>query len=371
MQSAFSSFASRPRWQQWGILLTLSAAFIGILELVRIPAAWLLGPMFAGIIIGAFQGRIQIPSLAFKGSKAIIGCMIAASLSPQVIAHFMHDWWLFVGIILLTIVASSIMGYIMAKMHVMPGTTAVWGTTPGAAATMVIMAETFGADARLVAFMQYMRVLLVTVAASVIALFAVPSAADEAIRTTVGFAWFPPIGLVAFGSTLLVAGIGSAVAGRFHMPAGYMLIPLLLGGLLQGMGLIEMQLPRWLLAPSFALLGWRIDLTFDPYSLRHAYKALPAVLTSVVLLMAFCGVLAWVLVQVLGVDPLTAYLATSPGGLDTVAVIAASRPYVDISFVVTLQTARLFLLSVICPSLARYLAKRSHEQDTMVDSSSA
>ena len=40
----------------------------------------------------------------------------------------------------------------------LPGTTAVWGSSPGAATAMVLMAEAFGADARLVAFMQYLRV---------------------------------------------------------------------------------------------------------------------------------------------------------------------------------------------------------------------
>ena len=37
----------------------------------------------------------------------------------------------------------------------LPGTTALWGTSPGAASVMTIMAESYGADMRLVAFMQY------------------------------------------------------------------------------------------------------------------------------------------------------------------------------------------------------------------------
>jgi uncharacterized membrane protein AbrB (regulator of aidB expression) len=34
---------------------------------------------------------------------------------------------------------------------------------------------------------------------------------------------------------------------------------------------------------------------------------------------------------------LTAYLATSPGGMDSVAIIAAAAQHVDISFVMALQ----------------------------------
>ncbi len=46
---------------------------------------------------------------------------------------------------------------------------------------------------------------------------------------------------------------------------------------------------------------------------------------SILLLMGFCGAIAWLLSHELGIDPLTAYLATSPGGLDSVAIIATGR----------------------------------------------
>ena len=48
--------------------------------------------------------------------------------------------------------------------------------------------------------------------------------------------------------------------------------------------------------------------------------------------------------RTLGIDPLTAYLATSPGGMDSVAIIAAASDRVDISFVMALQTARFLIV---------------------------
>jgi uncharacterized membrane protein AbrB (regulator of aidB expression) len=41
---------------------------------------------------------------------------------------------------------------------------------PGAATVMMVMVEAYGADFRLVAFMQYLRVVLVAAVASVVAL---------------------------------------------------------------------------------------------------------------------------------------------------------------------------------------------------------
>ena len=73
--------------------------------------------------------------------------------------------------------------------------------------------------------------------------------------------------------------------------------------------------------------------------------------------MAFCGGLAFLLSAEMGVDPLTAYLATSPGGMDSVAIIAAASDNVDLSFVMALQTARFLFVLVLGPPIARLIAR--------------
>jgi uncharacterized membrane protein AbrB (regulator of aidB expression) len=59
----------------------------------------------------------------------------------------------------------------------------------------------------------------------------------------------------------------------------------------------------------------------------------------------------------MGVDPLTAYLATSPGGMDSVAIIAAASDTVNVSFVMALQTARFLFVLVLGPAIARLVAR--------------
>jgi uncharacterized protein len=59
----------------------------------------------------------------------------------------------------------------------------------------------------------------------------------------------------------------------------------------------------------------------------------------------------------LDADPLTAYLATSPGGADSVAIIAASSSHVDVPFVMAMQMARFILVLLVGPALARAVAR--------------
>jgi hypothetical protein len=72
---------------------------------------------------------------------------------------------------------------------------------------------------------------------------------------------------------------------------------------------------------------------------------------------AICGGIAALFVLVADVDPLTAYLATSPGGSDSIAIIAASTDC-DVSFVMAMQTVRMIAVLLLAPVLTRFIARR-------------
>ena len=105
------------------------------------------------------------------------------------------------------------------------------------------------------------------------------------------------------------------------------------------------------------MIGWSIGLNFTRTILRHAARALPQIIASIVALIAFCAALGFAMSRALGIDPLTAYLATSPGGMDSVAIIAAASDVSNLSFVMALQTARFLIVLVAGPPLARLLAQ--------------
>jgi len=152
------------------------------------------------------------------------------------------------------------------------------------------------------------------------------------------------------------------VTRRFKIAAGIFLLPMIAGIVLQNTGVMKIELPPWLLAASYALVGWTIGLRFTRPILAHAARALPRVLGSILLLIAICGLVAVVLVKFAGIDPLTAYLATSPGGADSVAIISASSN-VDIPFVMAMQLARFMVILIAGPTLAKLVVKWSGLRD--------
>lgn len=346
-------FERLPGRIQWLVLLALSVLFAAVLETARLPAALLIGPMLAAIVAGTNGATIRPPRHAFAAAQAVVGCLIAASISPGIFSAFVEDWALFAGSVAATLAASSFLGWFVSRLKVLPGTTAVWGSAPGGATAMVLMAGAFGADQRLVAFMQYLRVIMVSVAAALVARLWVDTSGVEAQPHI----WFPAMDWRAFGAVIAVAAVGGSLGRLLRLPSPYFLGAVALGAVVHLGFDVPLQLPEWLLAVSYAVIGWAIGLNFTSAILRHAARALPQIAGSIIILMAFCGGLAWLLSHELGVDPLTAYLATSPGGIDSIAVIAAASENVDMSFILALQSARLLMVLIFGPSLARLVAR--------------
>ena len=346
---------AEPRpWRTWGVLVALSIVGVVVLEALHVSAALLLGPIGAAICLAARGTGVRVAPGLFVCAQAVVGCMIARTIPPAILGEIGRAWPLFLASVVAVVAASAALGWAMARWRVLPGTTAVWGSFPGAATAMVLMAESFGADVRLVALMQYLRVLLVGVVATTVTRLCVPVHADAPLHLIPAS---PPLHARAFGETLALALVGAWIGRKARIPAGPFLLPMFAGVALQGFGLLQIELPWWLLAIAYATVGWSIGLRFTREMLRHAASLLPRVLGGILVLVAICGAFACVLARVAHVDALTAYLATSPGGADTVAIIASSSP-VDVPFVMAMQSARFILVAFCGPFIARFVARR-------------
>lgn len=346
--------APSPLLLGWPALSVLSSILIVVLEWARLPAAFLIGPMLAAIALGVSGAQLQVPPILFRAAQATVGIMIAIALSPAIIPEFIAHWPIFVGAVIVTLAASSLLGWLISRWNILPGTTAIWGSAPGAASAMVIMAGAFGADERLVAFMQYLRVIMVSVGAALIARLFIDMPASDAP----GVDLFRAVEAVPFAIAAATGLAGAGLATLLRLPSPYFIGAFILGAVLTLSGTAQMQLPPALLAASFVVIGWTIGLKFDRPTVVYAVRSLPQLIVAILLLMGFCGAIAWLISHELGIDPLTAYLATSPGGMDSVAIIAAAAEGTDISFVMTMQALRFVVVLFLAAPLARFLARR-------------
>jgi membrane AbrB-like protein len=205
--------------------------------------------------------------------------------------------------------------------------------------------------------MQYGRVILVVASATVVAsLWAPPdpSAAPTSMITSGGAEadlLIQSMGSV-YALTGLIALVGMIIGIRLRLPAGALLGPLLLGIGLEEARVLHVVVPDVVSVVAYALIGIYAGLLFDRASLGQTWRLLPFILTSTLALMAACAGLGWILAALTGTDYLTAYLATTPGGIDSVAIMAVDSG-ADASLVLAVQMLRLFGVVLVGAALGR------------------
>ena len=232
---------------------------VAAFELVRLPAALMLGAIAAAILLSWFEGRVKIPPWGFVIAQGFVGCLVARAITADIVLTIFRGWPMFLVLIGAVIFFAAVLGYVLARMRVLPGTTAVWGSSAGAATAMVLMSDAFGGDMRLVAVMQYLRVACVGLVASIVArLWVAPGAAARRVD-----------GLVSpFGARSLPRDRGPGRRRRDHRAQ----IPnsgrrscscrCLSARPLSATHLMTITLPPWLLAICYALVGWSIGFRF-------------------------------------------------------------------------------------------------------------
>lgn len=348
------SLSAWPLALQWLALLILAGSARQLLNHFEVPAGQFLGPMLVAIGFGVSGASIRVPRQAFRLGQGSVGVLAAHSMTMAVLASMVQSWHVMLFATVLTVCLSALVGLALVRLGGLPPSTAAWGTAPGAASAMVAMADDFGADSRVVATMQYVRVVCVVMIGALAGHWiGVPAGGSQAHSTEVVLQTFT---LLNLGLTLGTIVLGVLLGSR--VPAGALLVPLLIGGALQISGLLHITLPGWLLALAYGAIGCYIGLRFDRPTVRYVWARLPAMIVGAVLLIALCALSAWLLAHWLDKDFLSVYLATSPGGLDAMTIIAVDT-HSDVGLVLAMQTLRLFAVIVSGAFFARLIIKWS------------
>jgi membrane AbrB-like protein len=223
----------------------------------------------------------------------------------------------------------------------------------GGAAGVISISRELGADERLVAVLQYTRVLIIVALTPLVA--TVVFGIESTPHVPVGGGTDSLTGVLFVA---LCAGIGIPLARLVRLPAGGLLGPMIVAAVfaLSGSSLtVGANEPVVLVA--FALIGLEVGLRFTPASLRQAGALLPAAVAMILVLLAACAALGIALASLAGVSRLDGYLATTPGGLSAVlALSVGSRT--NTTFILSVQLIRTFVMLLAAPQLARWIARR-------------
>jgi membrane AbrB-like protein len=337
------------------LVVAAAVALTVLLDTVDLPSPSLFAGLIAGLVRGlAGRRRLVVPRPGTVAAQGLIGVSIGALVDLDTLAALGEDWLAVLLVVLGTLGLSLVAGLLL---RLQPGITPVTGAfsmIAGGASGITAMARELGADDRMVAVLQYLRVLLIVLLMPVAAtaVYGATPGSGAASGDDGGPGW--PLGLLF---TVACAVAGLVLARLLHVPVPALLGPLVvtaavdLSGLSGGAGV-----PAPVLAAAFVLIGLNVGLNFDRGSVRTIGRALPLALAVIVGVIVASAGLGVALAAATGAGQLDAYLATTPGGLYAVLATATDGG-ADATFVLAVQVLRLFVMLGTAPLIARWLRR--------------
>ncbi len=364
-----------PGWSPQALLLWFVVALItffggSAVETVGLPAPHLITGLVVGLVLAltglARRTGAVLPRIVYLAGQAIAGVLLGTYFSLKALTGTGLALIPLLAVTVLTLLLSVGAGLLVARRTTLDEPTAALGLIAGGSAGIVAAADDLGADARIVAVLQYVRLVLVVATAPVLVRFVL--APHHGQYAAVGAKEIEAVAsLHGYGLTIGIALIGALVGTRLRIPAGALLVPLLLTALGGALGLYnDLQPPETVREPAFIIIGLAVGLGFDPAVLRRVAKAAPAAIAAILAIIVVCGALAAVLAAITRVSLLDAYLALTPGGINAVLVTAFASG-ANTSLVIGVQGVRLFLMVLAAPVLVGVLVRRAERRRTRTE----
>lgn len=325
-----------PHMNRWLVAAPLSVALGLLFSYLGVPAAWILaGILGAGSVALVTQDDLPVNEHLFTFARGTVGVFAALPLVGMNPLPYLLP-----GVVAgAVVIAMGFAGGLVLANHGVSQETGVLSLLPGGASLMPAIARDVGADIRYVSLSQYLRLLIVSVSLPLVA-----SQLSPATQTELEPYWWMWLLVPA----LIVCGLFAGKLLRFPNPSvfGPMALTVLVGALIDA----TIVPPQLLSIVGFLAIGWMCGGGLSVPALRRFSRLLPATLAYIAGLMLACAGMGWLMSKWLGLSFYEGYLATSPGALETVLVLATSPA------VVALQVIRLIMVILIAGWLPKILS---------------
>jgi membrane AbrB-like protein len=342
----------------WVALAAATGAAGWALGAVGLPSSYMFGALLVGLAVAiAWPARPEVSDGAFVAGQAVTGVTLGAYLQSSALQAVGRSWLPVLLASAATLLVSLGVGLVLARLTATDRRTATLGMVAGGASGIVGMADELGGDDRLVAFMQYVRVLLVVLLTPIL----VPLAfSGHHVAGAGALGSGPVLGHPGDWLATIALAAGGVIAGRaVRLPGAPMLGPMILSGAVTLAAVDHgFAVPPLLREVGFVVIGLRIGLRFTMATVRTVGRLLVPVTLGVLAVLVACFGLAVGLAVTTPASLLDAYLATTPGGLYAVLAVAFGAG-ANTTFIVAVQGLRVLVMVLLAPVMVRWLVPRA------------
>jgi membrane AbrB-like protein len=344
------------RWAPWPVLGAGAAAAAWALGKLGLPSATLFAALLVGVTAALVRpGWAEVPGVVFRAAQAVMGVTLGAYLQSSSLSGLGHSWLPVALVGAATLMLSLGCGVLLSATTGVDRATGALGMVAGGASGIVTMARELGADDRLVAFMQYLRVLVVVLLTPLLVTLLFPGQHAGGVPTG-HQPWYGD--LRGWALTVSLAVAGALAARALRVPAGLLLGPMVLAAIVSlAVPGGSFDVPPAVRESAFALIGLQVGLRFTVATVREVGRLVVPVLLCIGVLLLACFGLAVALSVTTDVSLRDAYLATTPGGLYAVLAVAFGAGS-NTTFVIATQGLRVIVMVLLAPVAIRALVGR-------------
>ena len=347
---------------RWLIVVPVSLGLGWIMSYFHVPAAWILAAIIgAGAMALLTREELEVNRHFYQFSRGIIGILAAVPLVGVPLGDLIRLLPPGLAVAAVSIAVTFVAGWALARSRPeIDQATGVMSMLAGGASMMPAIAQDVGADVRYVSLTQYLRLLTVSATLPLVAgLLTSPAGAGAAAAGREQDSWW------MIGAVILVALLGDPIARLLRIPVPSVFGPLLLTvaiSLLLPEG-YTMAPPAALQILSFLAIGWVCGGMLSVPTLKVFSRQLPMTFMFIFLMMGACALVAWPPTAWLDITYFEAYLATSPGALETVLALGAeggAGPEV-----IAIQLVRMVMVLLVAgwlPQILRLFTRRGDDR---------
>jgi membrane AbrB-like protein len=330
--------------------LLIAAAGGGLAHLLRLPLAWMIGPMLAVTAAGFAGLRAPPLTLGRVAALLVLGTAMGQTFTPPVLAAISAALPATIVGGLAAIGAGALVGRATARFAGSDAKTAFFASVPGGIVVMAVLAARAGADVAAVTLSQTVRMAMVVLMYP--PALALAGARGEDFFTAVAVP-VDPAGLV------LLLGVGTA--GALLLRRIDFANPWLLGALAVSLGLAAFGrplsgVPAPVIDAAQLLMGASLGSRLSPEFLRRAPRLVATSIVSVLLLSALLVAAGVAIARAFDLPDAAIVLGMAPGGMPEMA-ITAKVMNLGVPVVLSFHLVRTLLCNLLVGPLWRVLSR--------------
>lgn len=333
-----------------GLTIGISVAGGFLVNAAGLPAGWLMGGALA-VAIAALAGLpVTMPPWLRDATFVFTGVSMGANVARDSLA-LMAQWPVTLAALLVELLLIiALTGYMLRRAFGIDRGTAYLSSFPGHLSFVMGIAAAGVGDPRQITIIQVIRILMLTAAVPIGALFLpvgpYASAADASWIT------WPSLVVVT-----LVCGAVGFVFTRLRMPAGYALGAMAAAMTAKFAGVFDGVMPPFLLAATFVLVGALIGSRFAGITPKEFASAAIGGLIATVLTVAITTVVCIAAMPLVDMPFGQIWLGLAPGGLESMGALGIALGF-DTAFIAAHHVARLLMLTVAIPLVTLLVRER-------------